>query len=593
MSEDILNRIGIDDSDIEVDDSDVDADYVPSSESSDDEVEKTQNRKKKRRKLSKDTDQEWDIDDDIPLAQLFRQNDINLDDFEDEAEAILSLPMWSQTKFMPPDVTFKGKLEEAPVDGNLKTPYQFFKEIITDNMIESVQEETNCYAMKKDGRELKTGSKEIEMFIGMYLRMGLMQAAYVRTYWESATRYDPVADVMARDRFETLAASLHFISNDSLSNECKEKDRVWKLRPWLNELKSSLKNIPPERHNSVDEIMIPFKGRSNVKQYMQGKPHPWGFKLWGRAGASGILYDFEFYQGAAQEKPANSIGVGGDAVLNMASGLPSGQNYLLFADNFFTSLPLIEKLKERGIFFLGTVRPNRLKGLQLKSEKELKKEGRGSLDSKVEVVSNVLAVRWFDNRAVNLVTSYKDIEPMESVKRYDKKNKEMIDVNCPSIVGEYNQFMGGIDLMDSLSALYKYQVRTKRWYLVIFYHTITMALVSSWLWYRRHCNLLQQKAMKLSCFQAEVETALIETKRPVGRPSLEANQAMPSAPKKRNHSNPVPDVRFDSVDHLAFHVPKRGRCKQCKALGYIKCVKCDKFLCINRDRNCFFSFHKS
>lgn len=109
----------------------------------------------------------------------------------------------------------------------------------------------------------------------------------------------------------------------------------------------------------------------------------------------------------------------------------------------------------------------------------------------------------------------------------------MIDVNCPSIVGEYNQYMGGVDLLDCFSALYKYSIKTKRWYLVIFYHTITMAKVSSWLWYKRHCQLFNKKPMKLSRFQSDESSALIEMKRPVGRPSLETNETMPAAPQEK------------------------------------------------------------
>ena len=97
-------------------------------------------------------------------------------------------------------------------------------------------------------------------------------------------------------------------------------------------------------------------------------------------------------------------------------------NYLIFADNFFISLPLIERLQKRKIQFIGTVWPNRLKGLDLKSEKHLKKESRGSCDTKVEVNSNTLALRWYDNRAVNVVSRYRGVEPVKMVKQWDKKN---------------------------------------------------------------------------------------------------------------------------------------------------------------------------
>jgi len=43
-------------------------------------------------------------------------------------------------------------------------------------------------------------------------------------------------------------------------------------------------------------MMIPFKERSSVKQYIKSKPKPWGFKVWVLAGVSGYVYKFEMLQ---------------------------------------------------------------------------------------------------------------------------------------------------------------------------------------------------------------------------------------------------------------------------------------------------------
>jgi len=55
-----------------------------------------------------------------------------------------------------------------------------------------------------------------------------------------------------------------------------------------------------------------------------------------------------------------------------------------------------------GILSIGTVRPNRLKGCPLPTEKNLKKEGRGAFSEKVGVVDGVSlsATVWFDNKTV-------------------------------------------------------------------------------------------------------------------------------------------------------------------------------------------------
>lgn len=80
-----------------------------------------------------------------------------------------------------------------------------------------------------------------------------------------------------------------------MSKDAK-KDKLWKPKPWLEKLREHCLDIPPEEHHAVDEIMIPFKGKSHLKVYMTAKPHKWGFKIWGRAGHSGFHYDFDICQ---------------------------------------------------------------------------------------------------------------------------------------------------------------------------------------------------------------------------------------------------------------------------------------------------------
>ena len=58
------------------------------------------------------------------------------------------------------------------------------------------------------------------------------------------------------------------------------------------------------------------------------------------------------------------------------------------------------------MFYVGTVRSNRLKGVTLKTEKELKKEGRGTSDSQVEEREKLIVVRWYDNKSVDFLSSY-------------------------------------------------------------------------------------------------------------------------------------------------------------------------------------------
>lgn len=87
------------------------------------------------------------------------------------------------------------------------------------------------------------------------------------------------------------------------------------------------------------------------------------------------------------------MGQGADVVLHLGSTLEKNCNYKLYADNLFTSIPLINRLKEDGMLYTCTVRQNRLPYCTLDNVKEMKKRGHGCYDYKVETSTEIAAVR--------------------------------------------------------------------------------------------------------------------------------------------------------------------------------------------------------
>ena len=144
---------------------------------------------------------------------------------------------------------------------------------------------------------------------------------------------------------------------------------MWKIQPWLTSLQGNLGKLCPTETQSVDEIMIAFKGRCKVKQYIRNKPHKWGIKMWARCSKDGVLHQFEVYQGAKSEHNNSHLGMAGNVVMDMTSLLQEGKSYKIFADNLFSSINLVKSLRERGMHYVGTVRENRLKGCSLRPEK--------------------------------------------------------------------------------------------------------------------------------------------------------------------------------------------------------------------------------
>ena len=67
-------------------------------------------------------------------------------------------------------------------------------------------------------------------------------------------------------------------------------------------------------------------------------------------------------------------------------------------ENFYTTLPLLEKLTYIGRHTVGAIRKKRLQGAPLKKKAEIQKETRGKFDYTSD--GNNLIFAWRDNKAV-------------------------------------------------------------------------------------------------------------------------------------------------------------------------------------------------
>ena len=117
--------------------------------------------------------------------------------------------------------------------------------------------------------------------------------------------------------------------------------------------------VEPEKVMSIDEQIIPANIRkSGIRQYNPKNPVKWGFKMFVRAGASGVMYDFFLYSRKGSVGAENCLLE--ESVMRSVKHLPQYKNYTLCFDNWFTTIYLLIKLKALGITTLGTMRLNRL-----------------------------------------------------------------------------------------------------------------------------------------------------------------------------------------------------------------------------------------
>lgn len=525
---------------------------------------------------NEDTDSEdFDSEDELPLSEIKRRIEIS----QPIRSRIWYVEKDNDLTHNPPPFLSS---REIKIQG--ETPLSFFMEIFPEELFQHIRTETIRYAVQS-GKDVKITTADIKRFIAVNIMMTYIKYPSYRMYWSSnqGLRLDIIADSMPLKKYEEIKRFLHFTNNHDIPQD--NNDSFIKIRPLLDTFAETFANAcTPTEFMAIDEMIIPFKGRSKCKQYIQSKPHKWGFKVWVRAAADGYVSKFEMYQSRKTEsKP--KLGVIGDTVARLCSDI-EGKNHKIFIDNLFTSLDTISFLKSRNIYVVGTIRSNRIAGAseKLVCEKDLKKRGRGSC-SVTTSSDNISVLRWVDNNIVHMISSFVGKEPQDTVRRWDKTKKSHVNIPRPQAVIQYNKFMGGVDMADRMVAHYPHATKNKKFYVRIAFHFINVAIINSWILYReaKHCSI------SLVEYKAYIVHALLRMNtNPRGRPAHENTPPM----KKKAWTKALREIRLDGIGHY----PEKQELKNPPRCHYQNCVKRTRYMCKKCKEpvcpECLESFHQ-
>ena len=89
--------------------------------------------------------------------------------------------------------------------------------------------------------------------------------------------YHQFACIGQMNRFEKIRQFFH--CNDNSKNELQSDpgcDKLFKVRPVIDSVLEKCMKVPMEEQYSVDEQIIPTKGRSPLKHYLPKNPNKWG-----------------------------------------------------------------------------------------------------------------------------------------------------------------------------------------------------------------------------------------------------------------------------------------------------------------------------
>ena len=194
------------------------------------------------------------------------------------------------------DVTFL--TEDNKID-----PIDCYRPFITNEIIDLMVRKTNQYAeqyfqtheitsLSKSRQWKSTTDQEMLKFLGIIIQIGLVQMPKLSHYWSSSQLYgsEIIRNSMSRERFELLLKFWHFSNN---SNKNSNQDRLFKLKPLLDLLRArfSLVYIPGSVV-TIDETMTPWQGRLLFKQYIPGKAHKYGVKIYKLVATNGYTWNY-------------------------------------------------------------------------------------------------------------------------------------------------------------------------------------------------------------------------------------------------------------------------------------------------------------
>ncbi len=509
-----------------------------------------------------------------PAAIEVFEEDESGDEVEEPVAKRRKIENWSESTIFVPqfDCNFESNNDKNnDVDIDFENPIDYFEYFIDNTILSYIVKQTNKYAFEKHNKNLNVEVAEMQAFIGALMMSGYSKLPDKRMYWSSENDAPTlISNCFTRQRFEDILHCFH------LGELSSSTDKLGKIRPLYSLLQRKFAEARRLPENiCIDESMIPYFGNHHFKQFIRGKPIRFGFKVWCLCDEAGFLHAFDIYTGKddSVSDEQKQFGLGGAVVkklLSMAKD-PDSKGHKLYIDNYFTSPKLADDLKSESIGVTGTVRTNRLKGLDLKHNENIRNASRGATFTFVQEGKCITV--WKDNANVVILTNFEDVSTTTCT-RWDSSQKKKVTIPQPKVIKSYNKFMGGVDLMDHSISKYRTKVRQRKWYWCIVQYLFDCAVNNAWVWFKsskRSSTSLLQFRRSLALHYLKQSFRCRERKSTILRSPLMQNSG-----------------RYDRKDHWPVTIETQRRCQGCSnGRSKLICEKCNVGLHIW----CFKTYH--
>jgi hypothetical protein len=357
---------------------------------------------------------------------------------------------------------------------------------------------------------LPTDSYELLAFIGVHIFMGIDSLPTRRMYWQSDTRHPTVATVLSRDRFESITRYLR-VSPPEVG--AAPRNPFSFVRAFIAALNHSFpRHWNPGRHIALDESMVSFRGRSDIKQFVPGKPHPHGYKIWVLANEN-YMVQLQLYQGKAAAGPSIH-----DMVMQLTQ-LYRNNNHVLYIDTLFTSPTLVASLFNVGIRVCGSVKRNRIgmPSTATLTSAQLAAIPRGAHMQMQR--DSVTLCAWRDKKLILLLYNHIDPNRLTTMQRWGEDGA-IYQLGCPQAIRDYFHHARAVDIINQLHYSYLPGRKSRKCWTRLVWWLIDICILNAFrLWQVQHPDESHLT------FRLQLAHELMECLPPERRPQRSAHSA--------------------------------------------------------------------
>lgn len=332
-----------------------------------------------------------------------------------------------------------------------------------------ILKQTNIEGSSRFGNEWEVlDETELDAYLGILIFAGVFKSndESLESLWSEAYGRPIFRATMSLKRFKQISAILRFDKRSDREAR-RQSDKLAAVRDMWDEW---VKLLPmfynPNINITIDEQLLSFRGRCPFRQYMPSKPSKYGIQFWILCDSeTGYVRSIQCYTGKLQgSAPEKNQGM--RVVLDLTEGL---QGYNLTCDNFFTSYELAEKLLDRKLTILGTLRKNKRQiPVDLLDTKKPVFSSTFAFKSKMVLVSYIPKK---NKNVILLSTNHNKIEI------HDSEQKK------PKMIMDYNATKGAVDFLDKMVSAYSCKRMTRRWPIAIFHNMIDISCFNAYVLY--------------------------------------------------------------------------------------------------------------